>query len=41
MICRSRGKDQKFVKDGNFKEIKVRVKNHDSRVVHRLGYFAR
>jgi hypothetical protein len=32
---------QKFVKDGSFKEIKVKVKNHDYRVVYRLGYFAR
>jgi hypothetical protein len=32
---------QKYVRDGTFREIKVRVKNSDLRLVHRLGYFAR
>ncbi len=32
---------QKYVKDGNFKDISVRVKNPGYKVVHRLGYFAR
>jgi hypothetical protein len=32
---------QNYVRDGKFKEIKVRVKEPDCRVVHRLGYFAR
>jgi hypothetical protein len=30
-----------YIRDGMFKEIKVRVKNSDFRLVHRLGYFAR
>ena len=29
-----------YVKDGKFREISVRVKNKDYRVVHRLGYYA-
>ncbi|MEW5902403.1 MAG: hypothetical protein AB1715_13140, partial [Acidobacteriota bacterium] len=32
---------QSYVKDGKFKEIQVRVKKPDCRVVYRLGYFAR
>jgi len=32
---------QKYTRDGAFREIKVRVKNADLRLVHRLGYFAR
>ena len=29
-----------YVKDGKFREISVRIKNKDYRVVHRLGYYA-
>ncbi len=29
-----------YVKDGKFREISVRVKNKDYRVIHRLGYYA-
>ena len=32
---------QKYVRDGAFREIKVRVKEANLRLVHRLGYFAR
>jgi hypothetical protein len=31
----------KYVHDGKFKEIKVKLKNPDYRLVYRLGYFAR
>lgn len=31
----------KYQNDGQFREIKVRVKDKNYRVVHRLGYFAR
>lgn len=31
---------ENYTKDGKFKEIKVRVKNKDYRVLHRAGYFA-
>lgn len=31
---------QDYKKDGKFKEIKVRLKDKDYRVIHRLGYFA-
>jgi len=31
----------KYQSDGQFREIKVRVKDKNYRVVHRLGYFAR
>ena len=30
----------KYTKDGRFKEIKVRVKERDYKVVHRMGYFS-
>lgn len=32
---------QKFIKDGKFKEITVRVKKPRHKVIHRLGYFSR
>jgi hypothetical protein len=32
---------QRYVRDGEFKAIKVRVKDGDFRLVHRLGYYAR
>lgn len=31
---------QNIDRDGTFREIKVRVKNKNYRVLHRLGYFA-
>ena len=31
---------QKYKKDGRFKEIKVRVKEKDCKVLHRMGYFS-
>jgi len=31
---------QKYEKDGRFKEIKVRVKEKDCKVTHRMGYFS-
>lgn len=32
---------EKYVRDGKFKDIKVRVRDPELRLVHRLGYFAR
>ncbi len=32
---------QKYVRDGSFKEIRVRVRDPGLRLVHRLGYYAR
>ena len=31
---------REYAADGKFKEIKVRVKNKEYKVIHRLGYFA-
>jgi hypothetical protein len=31
---------QKYAKDGKFKEIKIKVKDRDYKVVHRMGYFS-
>jgi len=32
---------QSTARDGKFREIRVRVKDRNVRVVHRVGYFAR